>query len=316
VHSAVKMQIWDMNLERCITVCSGHTGSVRSLAILHAVPFECAMLFSASDDGTVRAWKDSSLVRREKEGMLVEAERIAQEEARAKRRAKESQELERQRIRDAAQQAKAEEEEVRVRANVKHTKTLGEQKGSEAFADWGVFEGMLSHKCQLSEITVWSMGHVHGLQCAFTKEGDRKRHTIKGGKAAVDLPKGMPTANQQVFAPGEDITEVSVIVSKAIVPGVIGQLTIKTNVNPEGYKYGRTTDGEEMVIKVKEGFRGVCLHGSFGEQGMRQLGLTLAPKVEKRGGGGGDAAKPFTLAQRAKLSLLTADGRVIAGTDE
>lgn len=72
-----------------------------------------------------------------------------------------------------------------------------------------------------------------------------------------------------------------------------------------------------MIIKVKDGFRVMCLHGSFEEQGMRQLGLTLTPKVEKRGGGAGDAAsKPLTLSQGAKLSLLTSDGRIVAGAND
>lgn len=100
-----QIQVWDVPLTRCVSVCTGHQGSVRSLAVMYATPFARAMLLSASDDGTVRAWKDSSLVRREKEGMVMELARIGQEEARAKRKAKESQEVERQRLRDAAQQA-------------------------------------------------------------------------------------------------------------------------------------------------------------------------------------------------------------------
>lgn len=95
------------------------------------------------------------------------------------------------------------------------------------------------------------MGHVHGLQCGYAKQGAKsKTGMLKGGRAVADLGKGMPTANVQSFAQGEDITEVSVIVSKALVPGVIGQLTIKTTLCPEGYKFGRTTDGEEVIVPL------------------------------------------------------------------
>lgn len=65
------------------------------------------------------------------------------------------------------------------------------------------------------------------------------------------------------------------------------------------------------MIKTKEGFRALCLSGSFSEHGLTQMGITSIPKVERRGGGG-ESSRPFTLCARARASLLTADGRVVA----
>ena len=45
-------------------------------------------MLSGSDDGTLRVWKNSNLVAREKEGLRADAERHAEEEQQSKRRAK------------------------------------------------------------------------------------------------------------------------------------------------------------------------------------------------------------------------------------
>jgi hypothetical protein len=66
----------------------------------------------------------------------------------------------------------------------------------------------------------------------------------------------MPTANVRTLEEGEEITEISMIVSEKLVPGVLGQLRIKTTENgADGYKFGRTTDGEELRIVTPPGMR-------------------------------------------------------------
>ena len=73
----------------------------------------------------------------------------------------------------------------------------------------------------------------------------------------------MPTANTLVLSAGEEITEISVIVSGTLLPGVVGQLCIKTTSCLEGYKYGRTTDGEETALFTLEAMRALCFHGRY-----------------------------------------------------
>jgi hypothetical protein len=112
----------------------------------------------------------------------------------------------------------------------------------------------MSNTVSLS-ITVYSNA---GIQCSFTREGKRG---VKADRHAADLGKQMPTANTLTFGPGEEITEISVIVSGTQLPGVIGQMCIKTNLCPEGYKFGRTTDGEELSLFTPDGLRALCFHG-------------------------------------------------------
>jgi hypothetical protein len=99
-----------------------------------------------------------------------------------------------------------------------------------------------------------------GLQCTFTREGKRG---AKADRHVVDLGKQMPTANTLTLSPGEEITEISVIVSGTQLPGVIGQLCIKTTMCPEGHKFGRTIDGEETALFTPEGMRLLSFHGRF-----------------------------------------------------
>lgn len=205
-------------------------------------------------------------------------------------------------------QAKGEEDETHARAGIVHSRVLGNTKGVEAFKDWPYFDGYLCHKSFMSELCVWSMGHVHGIQCTFLREGK------KGGKAekhATELGKQMPTANAQTLAIGEEIMEIAVIVSKQLVPGVIGQITVKTTNSPsEGYRFGRTTDGDETALVTPEGMRVLCLHGSYGDQGLRELGVTYVPKMQRKGKHPAQE-RPFTACSRAKVSLIASDGLVL-----
>ncbi len=71
----------------------------------------------------------------------------------------------------------------------------------------------------------------------------------------------MPTANVRALEDGEEITEISMIVSEKLVQGVIGQIKVKTTENgADGYKFGRTTDGEELRIVTPPGMRLVSGH--------------------------------------------------------
>jgi hypothetical protein len=40
-------------------------------------------------------------------------------------------------------------------------------EGQVKWTDYNFFDGYLSHKSSISEICVWSMGHVHGIQVCF-----------------------------------------------------------------------------------------------------------------------------------------------------
>lgn len=132
------------------------------------------------------------------------------------------------------------------------------------------------------------------------------------------------------------------IVSEKLIPGVIGQMKIKTTENgADGYKFGRTTDGEELRIVTPAGMRLVSLAdsillsslslsssssssskplsipflltflsdlqvsftGSFSQKGLHQLGCVFVPKME-RGRQQGEG-KPLTICAKARVSLAT-----------
>ena len=107
-HRGGAVEQWDLETKACLGANAGHTASVRALAILHKVPYAHSLVLSGGDDGTIRVWKNSTLLAGEKEGIRQEGERRAQEEALAKRRAKEALEQERQRIKNEIAKHKAE----------------------------------------------------------------------------------------------------------------------------------------------------------------------------------------------------------------
>jgi WD40 repeat protein len=72
------LQQWDVETLTCMQLGCGHTSSVRALAVFFKIPYQHSLVLSGSDDGTLRAWKNSNLVKEEKEGMRLENERIAQ----------------------------------------------------------------------------------------------------------------------------------------------------------------------------------------------------------------------------------------------
>jgi len=106
-HRGGAVEQWDLESKTLLRANAGHTASVRALAILHKVPYAHSLVLSGADDGTIRVWKSSTLLAAEQEGIRLESERKAQEEALAKRRAKEALELERQRIKNFIAQQKA-----------------------------------------------------------------------------------------------------------------------------------------------------------------------------------------------------------------
>lgn len=111
--------VLDLETGRTLTECAGHTAGVRGVAQLQRIPYSHSVLLSVSDDGTMRAWKNLGLVKRERDGMKAEAERAARREHDAKRAAKEALEQERQRHRDAGLKAKADEDEIQARAGMR-----------------------------------------------------------------------------------------------------------------------------------------------------------------------------------------------------
>lgn len=106
-HRGGGVEQWDLEHKALLRANTGHTASVRALAILHKVPYAHSLVLSGADDGTIRVWKSSTLLAAEQEGIRLESERKAHEEALAKRRAKEALEQERQRIKNVIAQQKA-----------------------------------------------------------------------------------------------------------------------------------------------------------------------------------------------------------------
>jgi WD40 repeat protein len=106
-HRGGAVEQWDLESKTLLRANAGHTASVRALAILHKVPYAHSLVLSGADDGTIRVWKSSTLLAAEQEGIRLESERKTQEEALAKRRAKEALEQERQRIKNLIAQQKA-----------------------------------------------------------------------------------------------------------------------------------------------------------------------------------------------------------------
>jgi len=127
------VQQWDLDSNLCVGLHSGHTASVRALAVLHHVPFAESLILSGSDDGTIRVWKNSNLVAGEKEGIRQDSERRTQEEHEAKRRAKESVELERQRQKNELAKMKAAEDESIARGSLQRVAPVGMQSGNSLF---------------------------------------------------------------------------------------------------------------------------------------------------------------------------------------
>ena len=186
------------------------------------------------------------------------------------------------------------------------------------WSDWNFFDGYLSHKSRMADITVWSMGSVHGIQCGFQRDGEKGK-AQKGDKHAVDLGKSnMPTANLVQFKEHEEIVELHFVVSESAQKGVIGQVRIKTRIHSgdgssgdeQEYKFGRTTDGKEQSLLTPPGHRLLCLTGSNDDSGLRELGAIFVPKMERAQKG--VAGPTFTLCGRARLSLGLSDGRVMS----
>ena len=53
----------DLQGGRTLAACGGHAGGVRAVAPLWRAPYAHSLILSASDDGSVRAWKNAALVR-------------------------------------------------------------------------------------------------------------------------------------------------------------------------------------------------------------------------------------------------------------
>jgi hypothetical protein len=182
-----------------------------------------------------------------------------------------------------------EDEEV-ARGSLQVVLRGGMMPGEHQWDDWSFFAGYLSHKSRMSEITVWSMAHVHGIQCGYRRDGEKKGQ--KADKHATDLGKGMPTANLTVFKDNEEITELHFIVSETQNKGVIGQIRIKTCLlSPDGsagdvqeHTFGRVTDGKEHSFITPPGHRLLCLSGSHDDAGLRELGMVFVPKMERYAG--------------------------------
>ena len=192
----------------------------------------------------------------------------------------------------------------------------GMQAGENKWDDWSFFAGYLAHKSRMSEITVWSGATVHGIQCAFLRDGQKKGQ--KADKHATDLGKAMPNANAQMFKDNEEITELHFIVSETQCKGVIGQMRLKTCCfNPDGtagevqeYKFGRTTDGTERSHITPPGHRLLCLSGSHNDAGLRELGVVFVPKMDRVKDIVGGAT--LTLCGRTRISIGFGDGRIMA----
>ena len=319
------LQQWDLESEECVGRKAGPVSSVRAMAVLHAVPFQHSLVLTGCDDGTIRAWKRASLISTEKEGMRLDGERRAAEEHEAKRRAKEAVEMERQRQKRELARMKAQEDEQTARGLLHRVQPKGMQSGEQKWSDWNFFDGYLCHKSRMTEITVWSVGYVHGLQCGFKREvGERSGK--KADKHAVDKGKEMPTANQITLKDDEDITAVHWIVSENMAKGVVGQIRIKTRrLAADGspgdeaeYKFGRTTDGKEHVMTPPEGYRLLCLTGSHDDSGLRELGGVFVPKALRAHKA--DVGATLTLCGRARITFgmphkcngTAMEGRVMA----
>ena len=78
------VQLWDLETMECVGLMTGHAASIRALASLHKPPYAYSLLLSASEDGSIRMWKNSRLVAGEKEGIQLDNERRAQVRVRVK----------------------------------------------------------------------------------------------------------------------------------------------------------------------------------------------------------------------------------------
>jgi len=211
---------------------------------------------------------------------------------------------------------RAQDDEEAARASMKVVLPCGMQAGENKWDDWSFFAGYLAHKSRMSEITVWSGATVHGVQCAFQRDGQKKGQ--KADKHANDLGKAMPNGNAQMFKDNEEITELHFIVSETQCKGVIGQIRLKTCCfNADGtagevqeYKFGRTTDGRERSHITPPGHRLLCLSGSHNDGGLRELGVVFVPKMDRVKDIVGGAT--LTLCGRTRISIGLGDGRILA----